>query len=188
MGQITKAAEQAATPAQVTPQQAIKQQLDRYGATIDKLLDGTGVRRETFVAQVANALRAQPGLLRCAPETVLGAALRCAQLGLAPNDSRNQAWIIPFGTQAQFVLGYGGVMELARRAVPGLKFDGRAVYPNDEFDVDFGKDAPLVHRPAVVRGLERHATIDGPVFTDVRPPVRPYTDLYTAIARRLIGA
>lgn len=33
-----------------------------------------------------------------------------------------------------------------------------------------------------------HATIDGPVFTDVRPPVRPYTDLYTAIARRLIGA
>lgn len=148
-------AAQDQTPAQVSPTQAVKQQLDRYGATIDKLLDGTGVKKETFVAQVANALRAQPGLLRCAPETILGAALRCAQLGLAPNDPRNQAWIIPFGGQAQFVLGYGGVMELARRAVPGLLFDGRPVYPNDEFDVDYGKERPLIHRPAVVRGMER---------------------------------
>lgn len=153
MGAVQKAAE--ATPAQVSPQQAIKQQLDRYKANIERLLSGTGVTQETFVAQIANAVRSNPGLLRCQPETILGAALRCAQLGLTPNDPRNLAWIIPYGNTAQFQLGYGGVMELARRAVPGLRFDGRPVYPNDEFDLDYGKADPLTHRPSVVKGLDR---------------------------------
>jgi recombination protein RecT len=155
MGQITKAAEAANTPATLTPKQAIQQQLKTYAPVIEKLLTGTGISQETFVAQIANAYRAQPNLWKCQPETVLGASLRCAQLGLAPNDARNLAWIIPYGQTAQFQLGYGGVMELARRAVPGLRFDGRPVYPNDEFDLDYGKADPLTHRPSVVRGMDR---------------------------------
>jgi len=138
-----------------TPQQAIKHIIDVYKPVISKLLDATGISVETFVAQVANACRATPKLWQCTPETVLGAALRCAQYGLAPNDVRNQAWIIPYGREATFVLGYGGKMELARRAVPGLKFDGRPVYPNDEFDVDYGSAKPLTHRPAVALKLDR---------------------------------
>jgi recombination protein RecT len=142
-------------PAVVTPQQAVKAQLDQYRPVIGKLLAGTGVSEETFVAQIANACRVNPSLWQCEPATILGAALRAAQLGLAPNDARNLCWIIPYKNQAQFQLGYGGVLELARRAVPGLKFDGRPVYPNDEFDVDFGKAEPLRHRPAVIRQLPR---------------------------------
>jgi recombination protein RecT len=153
MGDIVQAAEQAA--AQVTPQQAIKHSLDRYRPVFTKLLDGTGINEATFAAQIANACRANPNLYKCEPSTVLGAALRCAQLGLAPNDPRNLAWIIPYGETAQFQIGYGGIMELARRAVPGLRFDGRPVYPNDEFDVDYGLAEPLKHRPAVARGMDR---------------------------------
>ncbi len=158
MGAITKASEELAaqpTAAQLTPQQAIKQSLNAYRPVIAKLLTGTGITEETFVAQIANACRSVPELWRCEPESVLGAALKCAQLGLAPNDARNLAWILPYGGKAQFQLGYGGVMELARRAVPGLRFDGRAVYPNDEFDLDYGRAEPLTHRPAVVRGMDR---------------------------------
>lgn len=156
MGQIEKAVtDRDNSPARITPAQAIKQSLDRYRPVFTKLLQGTGVTEENFAAQIANACRATPALWRCEPETVLGAALRCAQLGLAPNDVRNLAWIIPYGTQAQFQIGYGGIMELARRAVPGLRFDGRPVYPNDEFDVDYGKAEPLIHRPSVARGMDR---------------------------------
>jgi len=155
MGQIEQAvAERAAAP-KVSPQAAIRDKLDQYRPVITKLLAGTGISEETFVAQVANALRAVPELWNCQPESVLGAALRCAQLGLAPNDARNLAWILPYNRQAQFQLGYGGVMELARRAVPGLRFDGHAVYPNDEFDLDYGKAEPLTHRPAVAMKLDR---------------------------------
>lgn len=148
-------------PAKVSPQQAIKATIDPYRPVIAKLLKGTGVNEETFVAQIANACRATPELFNCDPVTVLGAVLKAAQLGLAPNDTRNLCWILPYKNrdkgimEAQFQMGYGGIMELARRAEPGLRFDGRAVYPNDEFDIDFGREEPLVHRPAVVLGLDR---------------------------------
>jgi recombination protein RecT len=149
---------------------AIKQKLDTYKPVITRLLDGTGVSVETFVAQIANACRHTPELWKCEPESVLGAALRCAQLGLAPNDPRNLAWILPYGGKASFQLGYGGVMELARRAMPGLRFDGHAVYPNDDFDVDYGRAEPLTHKPAVAkqmgRGGEAYAWYVRAIFPD----------------------
>jgi len=161
-GQVSQAV--AATEgqgAEVTPAQAIQQIMGRYTPVIVKLLDGTGINEHTFVAQIANACRANPQLWQCTPTSVLGAALRCAQLGLAPNDPRNLAWIIPYRNrdsrqlEASFQLGYGGVTELATRAVPGLKFDGRPVYPNDEFDVDFGSEQQLRHRPHYALGRDR---------------------------------
>lgn len=143
------------TPAQLTPQQAVAKTMDRYRPVIARLLSGTGINEDTFVAWIANACRANPQLWECDPNTILGAALKAAQLGLAPNDSRNLCTIVPYNRQAQFQLGYGGRLELARRAVPGLRFDGRPVYPNDEFDIDYGKPEPLTHRPAIVRGEDR---------------------------------
>lgn len=139
----------------ISPQAAIKQKLDQYKPVIAKLLEGTGVGVETFASQVANAMRAVDGLWTCQPETVLGAALKAAQFGLAPNDSRNLCWILPYGGVAQFQMGYGGYMELARRALPGLKFTGQPVYPNDDFDVNHGDDNPLTHRPAVAKKMAR---------------------------------
>lgn len=153
-GPISQAVE-AAKPAVVTPMGLIKQQLDLHHHVITRLLAGTGVSVETFTAQVANAVRAVPDLLACEPPYTLGAVLKAAQLGLAPNDSRNLCWILPYGKKAQFQMGYGGVMELARRATPGLKFQGHAVYPADEFDVDFGRDRPVIHKPAMARGHSR---------------------------------
>ena len=149
-----KAEHRAQHPARARP--TIQTELARYQGRISELLAGTGVSAATFTAQIANACRNQPKLLECDPATVLGAALRCAQLGLAPNDPRNLAWIIPYGKVAQFQIGYGGVLELARRAEPGLRFDGRPVYPNDEFHIDFGDlAAPIRHVPAVALGKDR---------------------------------
>ena len=51
-----------AKPAPLTPQVAIKRLLDQYRPVISKLLVGTGVTEETFVAQIANACRATPDL------------------------------------------------------------------------------------------------------------------------------
>jgi recombination protein RecT len=141
-------------PAQVSPAQAIKHQLDVYAPIIDRLLP-KHITLEKFTSIIGNACRTTPGLLACDPSTVVGAALKAAQLGLEPNDVRNQCWILPYGKQAQFQLGYGGVLELARRAVPGLQIQGHAVYPNDEFDVDYGGTRKLTHRPAVALGKSR---------------------------------
>lgn len=157
MGNVSTAVaeRQSQQPAQVSPQMVIKHTLEQFRPIIANLLAKTGVDEPTFVAQIANALRSTPTLLRCDPKTVLGAALKAAQLGLAPNDTRNLCWIIPYNDTAQFQMGYGGYLELARRAEPGVRFAGRAVYPNDRFDVDFGRDQPLQHTPAGALRLDR---------------------------------
>lgn len=138
-------------PAVVEPTAAVVQIINRFKPVIAKLLRRADVDDETFVAQLGNAFRAQPKLWGCEPEAVLGAALRCAQLNLAPNAGDNAAWIIPYGKVATFQLGYGGVIELARRAVPGLRFEGHPVYPNDIFDLDYGRTPPLKHKPHLTR-------------------------------------
>lgn len=154
--------DQPAPPARVTPEGAIRAVLERYKPVIAKLLAGTGVSEETFLAWTANACRATPKLWECVPETVLGAALRCAQIGLAPNDGRNLCWLIPRKDKnlggrlaAHFQLGYGGVLELARRAAPGVRFEGRIVYPNDVFDPGWSDDKPFRHVPYLARGKDR---------------------------------
>jgi recombination protein RecT len=157
MGAITQTLDTTASaPAKVTFTGTLRELMDRFRPVVTDLLRGTGVDEPTFRANIGNAVRSVPELAGCTPETVLGSALKCAQLGLVPNDPRNQAWILPYKGKASFQLGYGGVIELARRAVPGLIFDGRAVYPGDEFDVDFGRTQPLLHRPGIVRGHTRN--------------------------------
>lgn len=143
------------TPARIEPSQAVAMILRRYEPVVGRLLAGTGTSADTFVAQVANACRATPKLWECQPETVLGVALRCAQLALPPNDGNSLAWIIPYGKVATFQLGYGGVMELARRAAPGLQFEGHPVYPNDLFQVERGTEPKLRHVPHVARKRNR---------------------------------
>jgi phage RecT family recombinase len=150
------------TPAEIR-QRTIVQLLRTYEPVVDKLLTGTGQTRETFMAQIANAMRVQPKLWECDPATVLGAALRCAQLGMAPNDGTNRAWIIPRKGEATFQLGYGGVLELARRAAPGLEFDGRPVYPNDDFELEYGNDH-FRHVPWFARKDVRHTEAGGDAF------------------------
>lgn len=135
------------TPATADQVNTIKGELNRYAPVVGKLLARSEVSQEEFLTWIGNAMRATPDLWKCEPATVVGAALRCAQLNLAPNDGNSLAWIIPYGRNAAFQLGYGGVIELARRAVPGLKFEGRAVYPGDRFDLDYGRTPPLKHVP-----------------------------------------
>lgn len=144
---VRGAVAQRETAAKVTPAQAIKHQLDFYSPVILDLLGSDPKAMTRFKATIANACRTTPELLRCEPATVVAAALRCAQLNLEPNDSRNLCWILPYAGKASWQLGYGGVLELARRAEPGLITQGSPVYPNDEFDIDLGRAKPLIHRP-----------------------------------------
>lgn len=153
-GNKSTAAKRAAPPPQrdMTPATAdqiatIKGELQSYSRIVNNLLARSDVTADEFLTWVGNAMRATPDLWKCEPPTVVGAALRCAQLNLTPNDGNNLAWIIPYKRSASFQLGYGGVLELARRAVPGLRFDGRPVYPGDSFSLDYGRTPPLKHTP-----------------------------------------
>jgi len=125
----------------------VKRKLDVYSPVLRNLLPDGNVDR--FKGTVANALRKNPQLLGCTVDSILGSALRSAQLGLEPNDSRNLCHFVPYGGVCTWQLGYGGVIELLRRAVPGVRVEGRAVFPNDQFDISFD-EGTVTHRPHVV--------------------------------------
>jgi recombination protein RecT len=134
----------------------LRHRLEEYRPIIARLLAPTGVDDATFVAWIANATRERPeAWAKVEPETLLGAALRCAQIGLPPNDGTSLAWIIPYGREATFQLGYGGVLELARRAVPGLRFEGRPVFPGDLFKLNHADVAGFQHVPYMARRRPR---------------------------------
>lgn len=145
---LPEAPEKAAVPARVSPQRAVKQQLEMYRPVIAALLP-SHISEQHFIATVANACRKNPDLWRCDQTTILAGALRAAQLGLELNDERNLCYLIPRGGKAVFQLGYGGAMELARRATPGLRFNGDVVHANDEFEEISGSEPRLHHRKAL---------------------------------------
>lgn len=100
------------------------------------------------------AVRATPKLLECTTESLFGAVVQCAQLGLEPNTPMGHVYLIPFSNRAknrtdvQVIIGYRGLLDLARRSGQIVSISAHAVRENDEFDFAFGLDERLHHVPA----------------------------------------
>lgn len=107
---------------------------------------------ERFTRMVLSAISTNPQLGSCTPASFLGAMMSAAQLGLEPNTPLGQAYILPYknkGTlEAQFQLGYKGLIDLAYRSGEVELVQAHIVYENDTFECEFGLDAKLKHVPA----------------------------------------
>lgn len=111
-----------------------------------------GVEAAQLVRDALTALRQTPKLAECTPQSVLGSLMTCAQLGLRPG-VLGHAYLLPFwdkrqgGQVAQLVVGYQGLVELAHRSGKIQSLIARTVFENDHFDVDYGLEDKLVHKP-----------------------------------------
>lgn len=92
-------------------------------------------------------LRKIPKLLQCSPESFCGAIMACSQLGLEPGSSLGQIYLIPYGKEVQVILGYKGMIELARRSGQIVSLAAHEVYQNDLFEFEYGLDEKLKHVP-----------------------------------------
>ncbi len=101
------------------------------------------------------ALRTTPKLMQARTDTLLGAIIQCAQLGLEPNTPLGHAYLIPFEnrskgiTEVQIVFGYKGLIDLARRSGQIVSIAAHEVREHDHFEYEYGLDEKLVHRPAM---------------------------------------
>jgi recombination protein RecT len=97
------------------------------------------------------SIRTNPKLKVCTPESLLGAVMQCAQLGLEPS-ILGHAYLIPYKNkgvdECQFQIGYKGLIELARRTGQISSIMAQAVHQNDEFEYEYGIDEKLKHVPA----------------------------------------
>jgi recombination protein RecT len=80
--------------------------------------------------------------------------MSAAQLGVEPNSALGQAYILPYKNkgvyEAQFQLGYKGLIDLAYRSGEVELVQAHVVYENDEFEWEYGLDPKLHHKPARV--------------------------------------
>lgn len=108
------------------------------------------------------AMRTTPKLMQCTTESLFGAIVQCSQLGLEPNTPLGHAYLIPFekkskkGNQwvvekieTQIVLGYKGLIDLARRSGQVVSISAHEVCQNDKFDYAYGLNERLDHVPAM---------------------------------------
>lgn len=119
---------------------------------------------ERMMRIVANAIRTTPKLQQCEPMSFLGALMQCASLGLEPNTILGHAYLIPFDnrkkgvTEVQLIVGYKGLIDLARRSGHITSLSANIHYSDDELWVyEEGTEAQLRHRPGPQDGEKLHA-------------------------------
>lgn len=103
---------------------------------------------ERFTRIALSAVSGNKKLAECDPGSFLGAMMTAAQLGLEPNTPLGQAYLIPYGKQCQFQLGYKGLIDLAYRSGQVSIVQAHTVYSNDKFEYELGLEPKLKHTPA----------------------------------------
>lgn len=131
--------------------ETVRSLLERSKAQI-KLALPRHLSPDRMLRIVMTSVQRNPELLDCTPQSLIGAVIQSAQLGLEPDNVRGEAYIIPYRNkgvlEAQFQPGYKGLIKLARQSGEIGKVYARVVHANDEFDHEFGLHEKLVHRPS----------------------------------------
>ena len=109
------------------------------------------------------AVSRQPQLYECTINSILNCLMQTTALGLEIGGALGQAYMVPYKNntteemEAVLIIGYRGLIDLARRTGAVESIEAHVVHANDRFTIRFGTNAVLEHSP----------TIDGPVG-DVR--------------------
>jgi recombination protein RecT len=100
-------------------------------------------------------MRKIPKLAQCDPMSFCGAIMQCAQLGLEPGSALGNIYLIPFDNrkknlvEVQVIMGYRGMIELARRSGQIVSLSAHEVYENDTFEFEYGLEEKLRHVPSL---------------------------------------
>ena len=166
MGKVKEAAEQV----QLVPQEKSANQIvaDRMRSQWHKIeaVMPKHMTSERFLQLTISAVNHEPKLLECDFVTLMSCVMRCSALGLEPSavDGLGRAYILPYRNskankmEATFILGYKGMLELARRSGEIASIEARAVHAGDRFEYEYGFDEKLRHVPASGKGNNENLT------------------------------
>lgn len=106
-----------------------------------------GLDAQRFVRAALTVFARTPKLLDCDTNSVLGAVMQAAQLGLELDPGMGQAYLVPYGRTCTMITGYQGLVALAMRTPDVKSVIARAVYEKDLFDYELGLNEVLKHKP-----------------------------------------
>jgi recombination protein RecT len=102
---------------------------------------------DRIIRIVMTSIQRTPKLAECTPESILGALLTCTQLGLEPDSASGRAYLVPYGKVATLIIGYRGLMDLARRSGDVTSIEARVVHEKDKYEFRYGTQADITHQP-----------------------------------------
>jgi recombination protein RecT len=147
--------------ADMKPKEQIAYLLNQKKGELAKMLPKTlSIDRLLKVAQIAATTT--PALAKCDVPSLVGAIGQCAQMGLEPNTVLGHAYLVPFNTKrkdasgnerwvnsVQVIIGYKGLIDLARRSGQIVSIAAHEVCERDHFELVYGLDEKLNHTPAM---------------------------------------
>lgn len=140
-------------------QTEIQTLLNKMKDEFRKVLPET-IKPDRLIRIALTEMRMNPRLFDASKESLLGALMVSAQLGLEPG-ALGYCYLVPYQNkktgqlEIQFQLGYKGILELVRRSGQVENIEARVVYEKDKFDFEYGLTPKLVHKPALPALKER---------------------------------
>ena len=131
----------------------IKSVIDAYRPLIAQALP-KHLTAERIVQIATTLISRTPELAECSVESLIGSVMQASILGFEMIPALGQVYLIPFNNkktgkrEIQFIIGYRGLVSLARRSNQIKTIYTQAVYENDIFDYEFGLEPKLIHKPA----------------------------------------
>ncbi|UOY92879.1 recombination protein RecT [Ectobacillus sp. JY-23] len=126
----------------------MKKMAPRFAEVLPKHMD---MERMSRIA--LTTIRTNPKLLEATVPSLMGAVMQAVQLGLEPG-LLGHCYLLPFKnnkagtTDVQFIIGYKGMIDLARRSGHIQSIYAHAVYQNDDFEYELGLHPQLTHKPS----------------------------------------
>jgi recombination protein RecT len=107
-----------------------------------------------IVAGVVHLITTNPDLQQCSWQSLVNAIVTSLRAGLDCTGYWGEGWILPYrrkdGTViANFIPGYKGFIKLALTGNVQM-LEARVVYANDVFEIDYGSEKIVTHKPVIV--------------------------------------
>ncbi len=170
---VTKPTQQATQPASAqavptTPRQRSVGELMRSASVSAKIKDVLGSEKVAagFISSVISVANGNKDLRSANPMTVVGAAMVAATLQLPVVPTIGLAYIVPYKGQAQFQIGYKGLIELAERSgqfkniIDEVVYEGQLIRKN-KFTGEYIFDEDAKKSNKVIGYMARFDLING---------------------------
>ena len=139
----------AAGPSAMTLQDYLTAQTGRIAQALPRHMTP-----ERLLSVVMHSVRTTRHLAECTPGSLIACVMDCATLGLEPGPL-GRAYLVPRLNrrrtppvyEATLIIGYRGLVELARRSGELSTVSAHEVYAGDDFTAEYGLDPILRHRP-----------------------------------------
>lgn len=124
--------------------------LDKYKPQLAAVVPDH-IKIDKLIRVCQSQINSNPDLGMVEPAKLMAGIMRCAQLGLEPGAAFSKVHLIPFNNRKKgtkelnVIVGYQGLIELARRSGEVSEIYAETIRANDNFEISHGLNRDLKH-------------------------------------------